>query len=110
MFDVTRRGNGQFQNKMIGVTKQSFFSVVLKLLLKGNFGKRFLISPSPSGPEDFWSATDDQEGRSGGASPPPRVPEPVQPGACHERTRGGALVPPAGEHHRHLPGGGKQKS
>lgn len=32
---------------------------------------------SPAGPEDFRSATDDQEGCASGASPPPWIPEPV---------------------------------
>lgn len=62
----------------------------------------------PPGSKDFRSAADDQEGCASGASSPPRVPEPVQPGARHEPGRGGTLAAAPGEYYRHLPSGGKR--
>lgn len=68
----------------------------------------FVLVIALSGPKDFWSAANDQEGRARGASPPPWISEPVQPGASHESGRGGTLVAAPREYYRHLRGGGKE--
>lgn len=67
----------------------------------------FLPSLFPPGSENFGSAANDQEGCAGGASPSPWLPEPVQPGACHEPGRSATLAASPGEYYRHLPCGGK---
>lgn len=68
----------------------------------------FVLVIALSGPKDFWSAANDQEGRARGASPPPWISEPIQPGASHESGRGGTLVAAPREYYWHLCGGGKE--